>query len=234
MRKIGFSHAGLFKIHDAYTKDNIQLFIDCGCNALEVMCHDLGEVNKLDSILPYLKNFIYISIHLPGGLRYSNNEETRTLLKKIESYYLKIKAQLAVVHPDLVDDWEVFNDFKINWAIENMDDQKEKYRDKHDLKEFFNEHGNWGLVLDVGHCNANDKSMGLADELISEFKDRIKEIHLSGYEIFHDPLYRTKQTEIIHYCKKLEVPIIIESTFEISDGVGGVKKEFDYIMENLK
>ncbi|MEK9130070.1 MAG: hypothetical protein AAB526_01575, partial [Patescibacteria group bacterium] len=69
---------------------------------------------------------------------------------------------------------------------------------------------------------------------IKEFKDIIKEIHLSGYEIFHDPLYRTKQAEIIKYCKKLDVPIIIESTFEKSDDAEVVAKEYNYILENLK
>jgi len=40
--------------------------------------------------------------------------------------------------------------------------------------------------------------------------------------------------EIIKYCGELNVPIIIESIFEESDGVDGVKKEFDYILMNLK
>ena len=67
-----------------------------------------------------------------------------------------------------------------------------------------------------------------------EFKNIIKEIHLSGYETLHDPLYKTKQVEIIKYCRELNVPIIIESIFEESDGIEGVKKEFDYILSNLK
>jgi len=30
------------------------------------------------------------------------------------------------------------------------------------------------------------------------------------------------------------VPIIIESIFEIDDGIAGIQKEFDYVKENLK
>ncbi|MHB8903535.1 MAG: hypothetical protein ACYC40_00295, partial [Patescibacteria group bacterium] len=137
-------------------------------------------------------------------------------------------------HPDLVDDWSVFNGIKINWAIENMDDRKNNFKNVEDLQTFFNEHQSWSLVLDVGHCNSNDKSMILANDLIKEFKDKIREIHLSGYKIFHEPLHQTQQIEIIKSCRELDVPIIIESTFELSDGVVGVKKEFDYIIENLK
>jgi hypothetical protein len=115
-----------------------------------------------------------------------------------------------------------------------MDDRKERYRDVKDLSAFFLEHPAWGLALDLGHCNANDKSMHLAGDLISNFKDKIREIHLSGYENFHDPLYRTRQAEIIHYCKMLNAPIIIESTFDAVDGVEGVKKELGYVIRNLK
>ena len=233
MRKIGFSHGDLFKIHDVYTKENIQLFKDSGCNVIEVNAHHVHEVERLDSILPFINDFAYISMHVPCDCRYGDNQATREVLRKLENFYIKAKAQLAVVHPDLVDNWEVFKEFKMRWAIENMDDRKEKFKDVNDLSNFFEQHNDWQLVLDVGHCNANDKTMALAYEMILNFQDRIAEIHLSGYEKFHDPLHRTRQLEIINACKKLDVPIIIESVFELSDGIAGVKKEFDYITENL-
>ncbi|MDD4409745.1 MAG: hypothetical protein PHW52_03800 [Candidatus Pacebacteria bacterium] len=232
---IGFSHGVLYKIHDINTEENMKLFQDCGCNAIEVNYHHdrENEFLELNSIIPYIRDFDYVSLHAPCDIRYGNNEETRILLKRVNDYCLKINAQLVVVHPDLVDDWEIFDEFKINWAIENMDDRKEHFKDLAELKAFFTSHPTWKLVLDLGHCNANDKTMGLAENLIHNFVDRIKEIHLSGYETFHDPLYRTKQSEIIKLCNKLDVPIIIESTFGINDGVDGLEREFGYIMENL-
>ena len=234
MRKIGFSHSVLFKVHDVYTNENIQLFIDCGCTAIEVNFHHANQASLLENITESVRGFKYISIHSPVDIRYGNNPDTRSILRKIEELYLKLNAKLIVVHPDLVDDWEVFNDYKVNWAIENMDDRKEHFKDALDLKEFFISNPFWGLVLDVGHCNSNDKSMILAHDLITEFKDRIREIHLSGYKIFHEPLNQTGQVEIINSCKQIDVPIIIESTFEKSDGIEGAKKEFDYIIEKLK
>lgn len=234
MRKIGFSHSVLFKVHDVYSNKNIQLFVDCGCTAIEVNFHHAKEADLLENIIESVRDFQYISIHSPVDIRYSNNAETKRVLKKIEELYLKLNAKLVVIHPDLVDDWRIFDDIKINWAIENMDDRKEHFKDLADLQIFFNQHSSWYLVLDVGHCNSNDKSMILVHDLIIEFKDRIREIHLSGYKIFHEPLNQTGQVEIIKSCNELDVPIIIESTFEISDGVDGVKKEFDYIIENLK
>jgi hypothetical protein len=233
MRPIGFSHGVLFKLSDVYTPENISLFHDCGCTAIEINCHSAKEVSQLDSILPHLKGFEYISLHMPCDKPYRNDEQTKQLLKTLANFYRRAGAKLAVIHPDLVEDWGVFDGFPLDWAIENMDDRKEHYKDVTDLKNFFQDHPAWDLVLDVGHCNANDKSMALAADLIAEFKDRIKEIHLSGYEVFHDPLHRTKQTEIIRCCQKLDVPIIIESTFEPSDGTAGVQKEYDYIISVL-
>jgi len=234
MRQIGFSHGDLFKIHDVYTKKNIELLKACGSNAIEINCHHARETKLLDSILPFIKNFDYVSLHVPCDIRYGNNPETRTLLSKLENFYIKTSACLAVIHPDLVDDWDVFGDYNINWAIENMDTRKKEFKNVSSLKGFFTSYPSWSLVLDVGHCNDNDKSMLLAKNIILEFKGRIKEIHLSGYEVFHDPLYRTKQIEIIDCCKLLDVPIIIESAFEVIDGTEGIKKEMDYIIENLK
>lgn len=236
MNKIGFSHGVLYKVLDVNTKKNIQ-FLSDRCNAIEINFHHAkgDEFSRIQHITPYIRDFSYISLHMPCDIRYGNNEETRTLLSKARNYYTGIDAQLAVIHPDLIDDREVFDDFVgINWAVENMDDRKERFKDVNDLNDFFLDHSAWGLVLDLGHCNANDKSMNLASDLISNFRGKIKEIHLSGYETFHDPLFRTRQTEIINYCKKLDVPIIIESTFELMDSIVGVKKELDYITENLK
>lgn len=233
MRPIGFSHGNLFKVHDVYTPENISLLKACGSTAIELNCHHVREAELLGKILPFIQGFDYVSLHTPCDTRYGNNPETRDLLGRLEKAYVKAGAQLAVVHPDLVDDWSVFNGYAIEWAIENMDARKDDFKDVASLTDFFTHHPSWSLVLDVGHCNDIDKTMSLAEDLAAAFKDRIKEIHLSGYEVFHDPLHRTKQTEIIDCCALLDCPIIIESTFEISDGTEGIKKEFDYILSNL-
>ena len=90
------------------------------------------------------------------------------------------------------------------------------------------------MVLDLGHCKSNDKSLANAREMIEKFRDRIMEIHLSGYVIFHEPLHRTHQDDIIELCRELpDVPIIIESTFEENDTAEDVYNEINYILERL-
>jgi hypothetical protein len=234
VRKIGFSHGVLFKLHDVYTEKNILTLKGCGSNAIEVNCHKTDSVMFLDKILSYVKQFEHVSLHAPCHFRYGSNNETRELLKKLEDFYFKVKSSLVVVHPDLVDDWSVFDHSAMTWAIENMDNRKPNFKDFIDLRMFFDRHPEWSLVLDLGHCYSNDKSMLSAQDMIELFGGRIKEIHLSGYEVFHEPLYRMDNpAKIINYCKKLDVPIIIESVFEKSDGLEGVKKELDCVVKVL-
>jgi hypothetical protein len=233
-RVIGFSHGVTWKIHDPFTKENIESFINCGCNALEIHYHSHEDIEKLEIIEPYIQKFIYKSIHLPCGIVYKEDQITNNVLSKIVHDYKRIGARLAVVHPDLVEDWSVFEKYpSVHWAIENMDDRKGHYKQLGDLKDFFNQHDTWSFVLDLGHCNSNDKTMQLANYFISELGHKIKEIHLSGYIIFHEPLFRTKQIEILSHCNNLNVPIIIESTFELSDSKSSVAKELKYILDNL-
>lgn len=234
MQPIGFSHGVLHKVHDINTKENIDIFKNCGSTAIEIKSHFIHEINLLDNIIPHLDDFEYISLHFPCNIRYANNPETRSVLHELKLYYDRLGARLAVIHPDTVDDWSVFDDYDFEFAIENMDDRKQNFKDVASLENFFQDNDNWKMVLDLGHCFVNDNTMQLAIDLKEKFKDRIKEIHLSGYEFFHDPLHRTQQAEIIKHCLDLDVPIIIESTFEVSDGIEGVRKEFDYILENLK
>lgn len=234
-RIIGFSQGVLFKLYNVNKEANIKLLKDCGSNAIEANCHHVSDVAFLSLLLEHIKahDFEYVSLHAPVNIRYGDNTETKELLHKLEGFYHQLGAELIVIHPDLVDDWSVFEDFKMRWAIENMDNRKKNFKNLDDLEKFFSEHPDWWLVLDVGHVNSNDKTMVLAEELIKAFRDRIVEIHLSGYEKFHDPLHLTEQVEIIECCKDLFVPIIIESVFDPSDGLEGVKKELDYILKNL-
>lgn len=231
MKRIGFGNGSLWKIADKYSKSTINILKDCGNDVLETCINSLSEVDKIERIVPDVKDFLYKSIHLPTDVVYKNDQRTRQLLDTVVDYYKKITANLILVHPDLVEDWEIFDKYKLNWAVENMDKEKQKYKTAEDLAEFFKLKPDWKLVLDFNHCYTNDKTMVLADDIISQFKDKITEIHLSGYSELHDPLFITKQNFILDYCKELDAPIVIESVF---DSIDDVKKEYNYIKEYLK
>jgi len=231
MRKIGFSHGTIYKIIEKYQPSSIKIFKESGSNAIEICLYNASEVEQLANIKEEVLDFSYKSIHLPTqNIVYKNDIQTLELLDKIEKFYNEINASLVLVHPDLVEDWNVFDNYKINWAIENMDNRKNKYKTMEELKEFFSKNINWKLVIDLNHCYSNDKTMNIAEDIISLFNDKIAEIHLSGYIELHEPLFITKQDFIIDLCDKINVPIIIESIF---DNIDDVKKEYEYINKKL-
>jgi len=231
MKKIGFGHGALYKVAEKYSKSTIDIYKNCGSDVIEINIYDLAEADVLREITPYVKSFGYKSIHLPSEIIYKKDEQTIKLLDNVASYYKEINADLILIHPDAVADWEVFDQYKINWAIENMDNRKEKYKTLEELAAFFEMKPSWKLVLDLNHCYTNDKTMKLARDIIGQFKDRIAEIHLSGYVNLHEPLFQTKQNFILDYCKEIDTPIVVESVF---DSVDDVAKEYKYIKEYLK
>jgi len=231
MKKIGFSNGSLWKVADKYSKSTIDIFQKCGSDVFEICINSLSEVSRLPQIANCLGNFAYKSIHLPTDVTYKKDEQAKQLLDFVVDYYKEINADLILVHPDLVENWEIFDQYKLNWAIENMDKEKQKYKTAEELAEFFKIKPDWKLVLDLNHCYTNDKTMKLADDIISQFKNRIAEIHISGYVDYHDPLFQTKQNFILDYCNKVDVPIVIESVF---DNVDDVAKEYKYIKKYLR
>ncbi len=93
------------------------------------------------------------------------------------------------------------------------------------------------MTFDVKHAFESDSGKNnLAQKLYDNFKDRITEIHLSGYnpqatKHEHRPLVETKQNEIIEFVKdKQHIPMIIES--DCQDALQ-MKAEYEYIKNLL-
>jgi hypothetical protein len=67
-------------------------------------------------------------------------------------------------------------------------------------------------VIDINHCYTNDKTLKLLLNFYKNFKDRICEIHISGFIKLHEPLYITKQVKFLKSFPEIKnFPIIIES-----------------------
>ena len=98
-------------------------------------------------------------------------------------------------------------------AIENSDWRKAFGKTVEDLERIF-ELTDFDFVLDVNHCFTNDRSMDLARVMIEKFSDRLREIHLSGFTKYHEPISVTRQYEILEAVLAGDVPIIIESVCE--------------------
>jgi hypothetical protein len=229
-KKIGFSHGALHKLIDIYSKAAIDIYKSYSKDALELSLVRREGIDKVRNIIPHAKDIVYKSIHLPSDVVYKNDADTIKILDEVAIYYKELEADLVLLHPDVVEDWKVFDAYPFNWAIENMDSNHSVYTTVDQLEVFFKERPNWKFVLDLNHCYSNDRTMKLAKDFIARLGNRLAEVHLSGYEVYHEPLFRNDQDIIIEQCKDLAVPIIIESTFDNLDDIG---KEFDYISKYL-
>ncbi len=231
MRPIGFSHGVAYKVTDVSKPETIEALHRIAPNLVEVNAHRIEQFDGIMSIVEAVKSFVHRTLHMPCYFNYGQNSLTVPILKKSAALYKEISAELALVHPDLVSDWGVFEGSQMVLAVENMDCRKQSYRNIEDMKKFFDGHDKWKMVLDLNHCFANDPTMQLAQGFIDAFKPRIGEIHLSGFAGFHEPLFRTKQLNILDYCKQLPgVPIVIESVMESMDDLA---REYDYVVKNL-
>ncbi|MCX6744788.1 MAG: hypothetical protein NTX82_04655 [Candidatus Parcubacteria bacterium] len=227
--QLGFSHGVLYRLMEVYSAEAIRIYHNLSDSAIEICCNKAEDSDKLGTLIPLMRDFQYCSLHLPCHNRYVNDAKTRELLDKLADFYFSINGQLALVHPDLVDDWEVFNDFPFNWAVENMDNRKAVFKVPSDFTEFFSAHPSWKFVLDLNHVFSNDPSMQLAEDFLAQLGHKVAEIHLSGYTGYHEPLFQTRQLEILNYCQIMDVPVIIESAF---DQIADIELEYRYILDN--
>jgi len=213
--------------------EKIKVFVELGCNAIEFSMMSLEEEDKLDKYwdqIPWDK-FVYFSVHAPvHEFIYRNDNKTNDFLRRLQERHNKYKFDLIVIHPNLVEDWSVFANYDMPFAFENMDHRNSYAKNVIDMKDVFSK-AKAAMVLDVNHCFTNDPTMQLAKDFYVAFGHKMKEIHLSGYDTFHEPLYVTKQSQIIDAIPDKEIPIIIESTQKSLDDI---VNEYKYIKDILK
>lgn len=228
--KLGFSTGVLYK--DMETKEAISVIKGLGCTVIELAFLRIEKFSsdQLERIVPAdLEGFEYVSFHAPK-FDYKNDRETKDILEKI-SWFNKAVRRLdcVVFHPDTVGDFSIFNDVDFNVSFENMDHRKESYRSVNDMGSLLSTNKKYGFVLDMNHIYVNDPTMALANEFYKTLGDRIKEVHLSGFKVLHDPLFETEQSEIIKAIQNFDVPIIVESLLT----PGTIVQEKDYILKNI-
>lgn len=244
-RIIGLSTGTLHKtgLHPVDT-DVVETCLNLGCNAIELNIHSFlmhaGFLNSYpfeDFLKINGKKFKHISVHLPCDITYTalktpksedpqiqrkrfletfNDNNTYFLLYCAEEFSKKNNTAYFLVHPDLVESWDDFYDFKITIAIENMDNRKKRFQYENDLLDFFAQHPQFKFVLDVNHLISNNHSISSIKRFIKMFSDRLVGVHLSGFQEYHEPLFKTKQFHLIEELIDLpkNIPIIIESVFE--------------------
>ena len=225
--KLGFSTGAFYK--HLSISEAIIFIKNAGCNAVElgfVKMNNIEEQQLLEITAEDLNGFEFVSFHAPK-INYGKNKETEDVFEKIKRIDSIRKLDIVVFHPDSVEDFDIFDNLSFNIGFENMDNRSDLFKNPQDFKELFSKNKGHKLIVDLNHIYANDRSMKLAGDFYKELGDRINEIHLSGCLTGHQPLFETKQLEILEAMRDFNTPIIIESILQPQDLI----KEKNYILD---
>src|SRR3989338_8270948 len=201
---------------------------------------ELGSVNddlRFDEALTAVRqgladDFAWVSLHGPGSTTaLSNDKVSHEILDAIEAIHRVRPLDIVVLHPDSITDESMFDGYSFPIGIENMDRRKASFQRPDTLRSLLERHPRWQIIVDVNHCYTNDPTLQLVKELFTQFHGRIAEIHVSGYQKSHEPLFKTQQRAILRALPHEDIPIIIES--ELSDAEDA-RREHRYIFQSLK
>ncbi len=224
--KLGFSTGCLHRAQ-LHIREKLAIIQKMGCRAVELGYVRLKDFNsgELETITTEnLHDFDHVSLHAPK-FDYGNNDGTIGIFERIRKLNRVRKLDLVVFHPDTIVDLDVFTRADFNVALENTDNRKEFCRRPEELERLL-AGNNFGFVLDVNHVYSNDASMRMAAEFYKKLGGRISEVHLSGYRGYHEPLFETKQVEIVQSIIDFGVPIIVEGELTPEN----IQSEQEYIL----
>lgn len=178
-----------------------------------------------------LLKFDFLSIH---ASKFANPEEELKIISKLKGLDQELNFNAITVHPDIISDFELWDESGLPIAMENMDKDKRVGKQiaffkplmKYDFK----------FVIDLQHIYENDPSMRLGQEFLELFQGRLSHIHLSGSttELHHSPIYLSENKEaIISLLKETpQIPIILEGILG-ENRVEKMKKELEFIQKIL-
>jgi len=148
------------------------------------------RANELDEVLEVVTTtdwsaFHYVSFHAPSKFNGTTEAEVLRKLKPIIDRRWPI-----IVHPDVITDWQAWQQLGAVVTIENMDGRKPSGRTVEELSPIFAKLPQAKFCFDIGHAAQIDPTMKLACELVAAFGDRLAEVHLSVVDdaFSHQPL----------------------------------------------
>lgn len=169
---------------------------------------------ELPSLSRYLGSgrslpFRYISIHGPSKHRQMDEENLVSELVQLAAY-----ANGVVMHPDTLDQPELYRPLGQKLLLENMDARKPTGRTPEELEATFSELPDAGLCFDIAHAWSIDPGMSVATELLDRFGARLRHVHLSSLsdDLHHVPL-TAEHEELFHPVLErcVDVPWIFEA-----------------------
>lgn len=138
--KIWFWTWVYFKIFENDTDRVSQKFLDIYktniTNSIEITCVNEEALDVLINNGPETSMYEFVSIHAPW-IDYNDNDETIRVLDKMQEVTNRYNLKNIVIHPDRVNNWNIFNNYKdLSISIENMDIDKKYWQTVEDIKKY--------------------------------------------------------------------------------------------------
>jgi hypothetical protein len=179
---------------------------------LELSALRISELEPLIDALPNmdLSDYSYISFHAPSS--FSQQEEAWVA----DKLFSGVPEQWPIViHPDAIFDFTRWTRFGRRLAIENMDRRKPIGRTACELSVVYEKLPDASLCFDVGHARQCDASMTEAFLILSRFRDKLIEVHISEVNSAsqHDPISHGAKIAFQQIARMIPewIPVIIES-----------------------
>jgi hypothetical protein len=221
-RPIGFSTGALAR--ERYG-DALRTLIELEIRVVELSALRLPELEPLVKDLPDLDldSFEYVSLHAPSRIPPDAEAQVVAMLEAAADRNLPI-----IAHPDAISTLELWRPFADLLLIENMDRRKAGGRTAQELEPVFEALPEARLCFDIAHARQVDPSMTVGYEILTTFKDRLSEIHISNVSTASDHsrvsyMAALDFSELTHLIPP-SVPIIIESTVGHSDVLSEVER----------
>jgi len=209
VRHIGFS-TGALALGD-WQKARAMLN-KSAATAIELSALREQELDPLIKSLPEidLSKFDSVFFHAPSKLERFTERE---LVEKLQPIFML--RYPIILHPDIIQNYDLWSDFGELLCIENMDRRKSKGRTAEELLSIFEKLQSASFCFDIGHARHIDRTMSQAKAMVREFHAKMKVIHLSEVDIHghHVPLSFMAMRSFSHLSNLFtdKWPIILES-----------------------
>ncbi|MGB8131355.1 MAG: hypothetical protein WCG81_16310 [Candidatus Angelobacter sp.] len=143
----------------------------------------LPLVEQLDDL--ELDSFQYISFHAPSLIDPEFEPAALLLLERVQA-----RGWPIIVHPDAIHNVQEWSRFGDQLCIENMDKRKPIGQTATDLEAIFDQLPDASFCFDLGHVRQIDPTMSEAVVMLTRFKTKLKQLHVSevNSQSKHDPL----------------------------------------------
>src|SRR6266404_1672917 len=209
MRSIGFSTGALAL---ARVDDALRMLDGKGTTVIELSALRPAELPVLAATVERhdLRRFKYISVHAPSRWDALTEREGVELLRTFAD-----RGWPIVLHPDCIENANLWRAFGALLLIENMDKRKPIGRSKVELERAFDSLPDASLCFDIGHARQFDTTMVEAYRILTRFKDRLRQVHLSHVDSRNAHVtLRWASIQAFQRVANLipeEVPIILET-----------------------